>query len=88
MRIKELKKNIAELVEVTEDKEALQMVFEILEDRMSNQNGDILDELKPAQIKKLDKSLEQIEKGQVVGHQVVMQRLKRIVDNGKKRKVV
>jgi hypothetical protein len=88
MRITQLRKNITEMVEVSDDKEALQVVFEILEDRSKNKGKDILDDLSPADLKRLDKSLEQIEKRQVVSHEEVMKRLKAIVKNGEKGKLV
>jgi predicted transcriptional regulator len=88
MRITELKKNISKLVELTSDKDFLEMIFSILDDRAKEQNRDILDDLTDEQMKELDLSLEQIERGEVVEHEVVMKEIRQKISNAKKRKMV
>jgi predicted transcriptional regulator len=88
MRITELKKSISQLLEVTDDKEALKVVFEILEDRYKSKDKDILDDLSESDLARLDKSIAEIERGEVVSHEVVMKRIRNLVKNGKTSKLV
>ncbi|MCW3127883.1 MAG: hypothetical protein JWO03_3541 [Bacteroidetes bacterium] len=88
MRITQLKKNISELVEVNSDKDFLEMIFSMLEDREKNKDKDILDDLTDEQMASLDESLAQIEKGEVVSHESVMKSVRQKIANAKKRKVV
>jgi len=88
MSITQLKRNIGELLEITSDKEVLEMVFNILEDRAKNPGRDILDDLTDEQLEGLDISLEQIKQGKVIPHAEVMKSIRQKVLNAKKRKVV
>ena len=88
MRITELKRNIVELVEVSDDKKFLEMFFNMLEDRSKNKGKDILDDLTDEQMRGLDESIKQIEKGEVVSHEIVMKTIRKKISDAKKRKVV
>jgi len=88
MSIAKLKKGIAEMIESSDDKEVLEMIFSILDDRSKNADKDILDGLSAEQIKGIEISLAQIERGEYTTHETVIAKVRRQIAHGKKSKVV
>ena len=88
MRISQLKRSITDMVEISSDKEFLEMIFNILEDREKHKDRDILDGFTDEHMNRLNLSLAQIERGQIVSHEEVMKSIRQKVANAKKRKMV
>jgi len=68
--INQLKSEIYRQVELIQDETALQMLQEAAE-AYANSHQDIIDELTPQQLARLQESIQQVKEGKVVDHETV-----------------
>jgi hypothetical protein len=74
----QLKTDFHKLIDSFEDEQILQMVYEVLAGYVAdNEQVDILNDLSTQQQTRLQDSIEQIKKGQIVSHQTVKDQLKK-----------
>lgn len=72
-----LKSEFHKLIDSFEDKEVLENVFIAMNDMNKNKGKDILDELNPEQLERLNESLKQAEKGEVISHEIMREKIKK-----------
>lgn len=72
-----LKSEFHKLIDNFEDVETLENVYEGMVNLQKNKNKDILDELSPEQLERLNESLRQAENGEVTEHEVMREKIKR-----------
>ncbi len=73
MSKKELKDAVHKLIELSDDDQLLEEIYEILN---QNRKVDILDELSPEQLESLNRALKDVETGNVISNEEAQKRIK------------
>jgi hypothetical protein len=71
-----LKSDFHKLIDSFDDVEVLESIYEALND-LNNNEKDIIDDLSEEQLKRLDESIQQVEDGKVVKHDVMIKKINR-----------
>jgi len=72
---KKLKEKLHQYIDDLEDENALQMLHEAAVDYERLEGKDILDELSPDQLARLQESIKQLEEGKTISHEEAMKRI-------------
>ena len=72
---KKLKEELHQYIDNLEDETALQMLHEATVDYETYKNKDILDELTPEQLARLQESIKQVEEGKTISHEEAMKQI-------------